>query len=107
MLSLPPTGIELPTTTAIFAPAAPNCQRAHTIASPDTPPRSGIGADDIWGDGGNVAVHHRAVPVDDGDPEADLFEQPIRPLAQRPVRDDPVIRNLGEISMRCHSVPSG
>jgi len=24
-----------------------------------------------------------------------------------PVRDDPVIGNLGEISMRCHSVPSG
>jgi hypothetical protein len=42
------------------------------------------------------------VPVDDGDPEAGLFEQPIRPLAQRLVRDDPLIGNLDEISMRCH-----
>ena len=54
-----------------------------------------------------VVVHHRAVPVEDGDPEAGLFEQPIRPLAQRPVRDDPVIGDLGAIGVRCHSIPSG
>jgi len=101
MLPLPLTGIELPITTRdIRSCSAELHAGAHTIASPDTPATFGIGADDIWGDGGNVAIHHRAVPVDDSDPEADLFEQPIRPLAQRPVRDDPVIGNLGEISMR-------
>jgi hypothetical protein len=31
------------------------------------------------------SVHER--PVEDGDTEAGLFEQPIRPLAQRPVRE--------------------